>query len=259
MENLAAKFLRGNATCENPVHLNVCLRKDTDLKELVQEIRKRFKINPDEKFNFGIIGLHPCGNLASILTNFFLNAPEAKFLNLVGCCYMKLTCQQRNTLYEHELRDEDFIGYPLSDYLRSKHTQSHLSYESREIACHAIEQYTQRLASQNYDHLRVHSFRATIERIICKYWPEYKHSGLKSIKRLTSFTDYCQQAVSHLGIQIPQSDIEAAETKHNLSDWTKVVIFYSLRLMLAPLVESVILYDRLLWLKERSKRYMHLF
>lgn len=210
-------------------------------------------MSDDAVFRFGIVGLHPCGDLASILINFFMQCPEAVFLNLVGCCYMKLSCAKRNELYESERNDCNFFGYPLSGYLRNENTfGTHLSYEAREIACHAIEKYTKRLSSRNYDYLRVHSFRAAIEKIICERWPSLKHSGLKSIKTLTTFSDYCEQAVNHMDIKIPYAEVESNEVKTNLENWKNVVIFYSLRLMLAPLVESVILYDRLLWLMENG-------
>lgn len=258
-----------------PQYLNICLRKDTDLTELVEvsfnppasyrafifirffilkKIKECFNVGDEAPFRFGIIGLHPCGDLASILINFFMQCPEAAFLNLVGCCYMKVSCAKRNKLHEKKATESDFIGYPLSNYLRSECAfDTHLSYEAREIACHAIERYTQRLSSRNYEYLRVHSFRAAIEKIICKNWPSMKHAGLRSIKTLTTFKDYCQQAVKHLDIKIPGPEVDSDEVIANLESWKNVVIFYSLRLMLAPLVESVILYDRLLWLMENGK------
>lgn len=243
-----------DASFERPQYLNICLKRDTDLTELVQKIRKCFNKEDDAGFRFGIIGLHPCGDLASILTNFFMQCPEAEFLNFVGCCYMKLTCAKRNALYEAEADECDLIGYPLSEYLRESHSfDTHLSYEAREIACHAIEKYSQRLSSGDYDYLRVHSFRAALEKIICDNWPSLKHSGLKSIKTLTTFDDYCRQAVDHMDIEIPNNEVESDEVKANLENWKNVVIFYSLRLMLAPLIESVILYDRLLWLMENGE------
>lgn len=59
---------------------------------ILQKIRKAFGIpESDEDFSFGLIGLHPCGDLAIILTNFFLKCDKVRFLNIVGCCYMKLT------------------------------------------------------------------------------------------------------------------------------------------------------------------------
>lgn len=212
----------------------------------------------DETFKFGIIGLHPCGDLASILTNFFLESSEAKFLNLVGCCYFKIT-----TTTDDLNENIQHYGYPLSEYLMEMDIQPkwhHLSFESREIACHAIEVYAKRLKAKEYDYLRVHSFRAAIEKIICKYWPDRKHSGLRSIKHLTTFREYCQKAVSHLdGVRIPDHEIDASDTITNLEQWKSVVIFYTLRLMLAPVVESVILYDRLLCLLEHGNFQIDFF
>lgn len=266
------------------VHLNLCLSRETSFKNLIhvrnthinlplsqhftkkghqfnptfifQDIRKCFKIDSnDTTFRFGIIGLHPCGDLASILINFFHENDEPKFLNLVGCCYFKITTTSADGCDTNALNINS-KGYPLSEYLLknidTKWTH-HLSFEAREIACHAIEVYSNRLAQNNYENLRVHAFRAAIEKIIRKYWPERKHSGLRSIKRLTTFREYCKQAVSHLdGLQIPDIDINSADTIENLNNWKFIVIFYTLRLMLAPIVESVILFDRMLCLLERG-------
>lgn len=144
-------------------------------------------------------------------------------------------------------------GYPISKYcLIQKPVATHLSYEAREIACHAIEQYAKRLAAANFEYLRIHSYRAAIEKIICQHWPERKHSGLKSVKQLGTFEAYCKEAVSHLGIDIPAKDIQSNDSNINLKNWKQVVLFYSLRLMFAPLIESVILYDRTLFLLEHG-------
>ncbi|XP_031634471.1 protein RRNAD1 [Contarinia nasturtii] len=248
LTDLATRFCTDEITFRRPVHLNICLNRDTSFKDLVAAIKKSFGIAVNETFKFGIIGLHPCGDLASILTNFYLQSSEAKFLNLVGCCYFKIQNLSNST----NIRNK---GYPLSEYLNRHFDPNdyHLSFVAREISCHAIEVYANRLSDKNYDNLRVHSFRAAIEKIICKYWPEKKRSGLRSIKRLTTFRDYCHQAVSHLdGIHIPDHDIDSTDTLANLERWKSVVIFYTLRLVLAPLVESVILYDRLLCLLEHG-------
>lgn len=203
--------------------------------------------------------MHPCGDLAAILTDFFLKSKEAAFLNLVGCCYFKMSVPPTDALICSDNQISSY-GYPLSEYLLKTSPLPnicHLSFESREIACHAIEVYAARLAVKNYEYLRVHSFRAAIEKIICKNWPDRKRSGLRSIKHLTTFRDYCRQAVNHLEeINIPEGDIDATETLNDLSRWKFVVIFYTLRLMFAPLVESVILYDRLLWLMENGNYFL---
>lgn len=59
------------------------------LKELFQN---EFGLNETET-EFGLIGLHPCGDLAPILLKFYSSRNEAKFICIVGCCYMKLTIQ----------------------------------------------------------------------------------------------------------------------------------------------------------------------
>lgn len=135
-------------------------------------------------FSFGIIGLHPCGDLGAILMKMFLACKQAKFLNFVGCCYMKLST-------EGSLSQCAPIGYPLSWFLHSQKNSAidaQLSYASREIACHAIEIYSQRLLAGDYENLKIHSFRAATERILIKYWPKLRHCGLRNVKHTKGMT-----------------------------------------------------------------------
>jgi hypothetical protein len=55
-----------------------------------QALKIAFDI-PGESFSFGMVGLHPCGDLTPILMHLFVQCPNVKFINIVGCCYMKLT------------------------------------------------------------------------------------------------------------------------------------------------------------------------
>lgn len=148
----------------------------------------------------------------------------------------------------------DFSSFPLSYYSKN-HNLCHLSYEAKEISCHSQEVYVERLTANNYSNLMIHCYRAAIEKIISKHWPQLKHAALKSIKHsaVLTFPDYCSRATSHLNIVIPMSDILAADVQNDLICWKKVVIFYTLRLVLASLVESVILYDRMLSVLEKGK------
>lgn len=61
---------------------------------------------------------------------------------------------------------------------------------------------------------------------------------------------YCKEAVKKIGIVIDDSVIHSEESRENLEKWSHVVKFYSLRLMLAPLIETIILLDRLLYMME---------
>uniref|UniRef100_A0A182WIP3 Methyltranfer_dom domain-containing protein n=1 Tax=Anopheles minimus TaxID=112268 RepID=A0A182WIP3_9DIPT len=240
--------LRGFTT--HPVHLHEKVNLDhIDPERFVQLLRDALNVEKgqqSDEFKFGLIGLHPCGDLAPSLLRLFLACRECRFVKLVCCCYMKLSSP--NTTFNDAAND---YGFPLSDFCRT--AKLGLSYEAREIACHAIEQYRDKLKS-GYHELKVHAYRAAIENIIVRMRPDLKRSGLKGgIKAAeVSFAEYCQHAVAGLGIIIPEKDIHSEETRHNLSRWEEVVKFYTLRLMFAPLIETIILYDRLLFLFEKG-------
>ncbi|XP_055536887.1 methyltransferase-like protein 25B [Wyeomyia smithii] len=226
----------------HPVHLS---RKENleiiDPCQFAQMIRDSFNVEKGTPFRFGLIGLHPCGDLAVVLLKLFLACPEAKFIKIVCCCYMKLSTKDDET---------ESYGFPLSDF-SNKHNLR-LSYESREIACHAIEQYGHKLQT-GYDELKVHAYRAAVEKIIVKLYPHLKHFGLKSTKVSNMcFQEYCDRATSGLQIELPQTETQSDDTRFNLSCWERVVKFYTLRLMFAPLIESLILYDRWLYLLEQG-------
>lgn len=79
---------------------------------------------------------------------------------------------------------------------------------------------------------------------------------------LRDFFSYCKKATAKLlGDIIHPDHIESKEIQDCLEQWNEVVIFYSFRLFFAPLIESIILYDRLLSLMEKSitmlKKYFH--
>nr|CAD7427372.1 unnamed protein product [Timema monikensis] len=143
----------------------------------------------------------------------------------------------------------------MSNYIYKTLGGNMLSYEAREIACHAIETYSERLRSGLYLDLKVHSYRAALEQIIVKNWPNLRHTAIKSVKhtKQITFTQYCERAVERLGLKLTEADLTAEDAERNLSQWKQVVTFYSLRLILAPLVETVLLLDRLLFLRESGQ------
>ncbi|XP_067001366.2 methyltransferase-like protein 25B isoform X1 [Anabrus simplex] len=102
--------------------------------------------------------------------------------------------------------------------------------------------------------VKVHCYRATLERLLVKHSPDLRHAGIHSIKHvhLMAFEEYCKAAVSRLGVQLSLEQASCEETLDNLAQWKRVVTLYSLRLMLAPLVETIVLLDRLLYLHERG-------
>ncbi|XP_053951634.1 methyltransferase-like protein 25B isoform X1 [Anastrepha ludens] len=233
------------ANLRRPEHVTLCLTSDMQPEQFLSIIAESLQ-RTDTNFQFGIIGLHPCGDLAVILMRMFINSPQARFLNFASCCYMKLSTAETQS-------NAQLHGYPLSRYMRQRAKLAHLSYEAREISCHAMEMYCDRLAKGDYEHLKVHAFRAATERILVKHWPDLKHCGLRNVKHVPGmqFEDYFYKAVQGLeAANLQRKELQSAVTQNDLRHWRRIVIFYTLRLMFAPLVESIILYDRALYLQE---------
>lgn len=73
-----------------------------------------------------------------------------------------------------------FQGFPLSDFC--KHNNYALSYQAKEMACHAIESYTEKLLQGECWRLKIHAYRALLEKIIVSIRPDLQHSAVTSVK-----------------------------------------------------------------------------
>lgn len=70
--------------CSNAMDENICI--------VPQEVGG--KVNECERNDsFILVGLHTCGDLSPTLLRTFVNCSEVRGIVLVGCCYMKLTCE----------------------------------------------------------------------------------------------------------------------------------------------------------------------
>ncbi|XP_021232321.1 protein RRNAD1 isoform X5 [Numida meleagris] len=121
-----------------------------------------------------LTGLHACGDLSVALLRHFARSPQVAAVTSAACCYMKLsTCP--------EPTGSSLPGYPLSTWVAGLpgHT---LSYRAREAACHAVEEYTERLGRDS-ECLRVHCYRAVLETLIRAADPSKKHLGVQTVKK----------------------------------------------------------------------------
>ena len=115
-----------------------------------------------------LVGLHTCGDLTPTMLRVFAENREVVGVISVGCCYMKLTTMEEGEKEDKEggcvhdgtgnaTHDSDSkleatptcsprvpIGYPLSRYVKSL-VGHKLSYEARELACHAFNSYRRKL------------------------------------------------------------------------------------------------------------------
>ncbi|XP_076322980.1 methyltransferase-like protein 25B isoform X4 [Tachypleus tridentatus] len=63
---------------------------------------------------------------------------------------------------------------------------------------------------------------------------------------------YVQKALNRIQLYIPDKDVNSSWVASYLEQWEHVVVFYSLRLLLAPVIESLVLIDRMLYLYEKG-------
>uniref|UniRef100_A0A803SNG3 Methyltransferase like 25B n=1 Tax=Anolis carolinensis TaxID=28377 RepID=A0A803SNG3_ANOCA len=197
-----------------------------------------------------LTGLHACGDLSVALLRYFARCPQVVGITSVGCCYMKLTAEDEMDLSPGPPSSE--WGYPLSRWVSSLPGHG-LSYKAREGACHAIEDYAQRLRDQSPT-LRTHCFRAALEVVIRAADPNKRRLGVQTIKKVhtLSFQEYARLGLERLGMEPSLAHVSPELVAAMLAEEQKVVAFFSLALLLAPVVETLLLLDRMIYLQEQG-------
>lgn len=207
--------------------------------------------------DFVLTGLHACGDLSSTLLRHFVHCPHVRGITSVACCYMKITTRESPTppglvqcpgSLPHPPSQ---FGYPMS--ARVKGLPGHrLSYKAREGSCHAIEDYVRRLR-EGSELLRTHCYRAMLESFIRDVRPDLRRAGIQTIKKahLLTFTEYARLGLPRVGLP-PDLPLDPARVEAMLKHQSRVVVFFSLALLLAPVVETLVLLDRIIFLQENG-------
>uniref|UniRef100_A0A4W4FZH7 Methyltransferase domain-containing protein n=1 Tax=Electrophorus electricus TaxID=8005 RepID=A0A4W4FZH7_ELEEL len=184
--------------------------------------------------NFVLTGLHACGDLSATLLRHFANCPYIQGITSVACCYMKITTMENPI--------EWVRGLP----------RHQLSYKAREGACHALEDYLHRLREES-GLLKTHCYRAALESIIRAEKPHLRRASIQTIKKahMLSFAEYARLGLPRVGLpgDLP---IDPVHVGTMLKQQDRVIVFFSLALLLAPVVETLLLLDRMLFLQERG-------
>lgn len=190
-------------------------------------------------------GLHTCGNLASTCIKVYTLNSCVKTICNVGCCYHLLTekFEMDNSNVDEKAGD---FGFPLSNLLISK--KFVLGRNARMLASQSVDRILESQLLRN---------KYIFYRALFEVWLENCGLSGKQVGRMkkqcNSFHEYVAEASKRLDVDIYPSneqlnklfsDYESREVEMN--------IFYLLRCMLAPVVECVILLDRLLFLLEQG-------
>ncbi|KAI3361383.1 hypothetical protein L3Q82_012938 [Scortum barcoo] len=211
--------------------------------------------------DFVLTGLHACGDLSATLLRHFVNCPHVCGITSVACCYMKITTKENPSppglvgrpplpTPDQDSPPSEF-GYPMSSWVGGLPGHQ-LSYKAREGACHAVEDYVRRLREES-ELLRTHCYRAMLETFIRDTRPDLRRAGIQTIKKahLLTFPEYACLGLARVGLPpgLPL-DLERAEAM--LKQQGRVVVYFSLALLLAPVVETLVLLDRMIYLQENG-------
>lgn len=197
-----------------------------------------------------LTGLHTCGNLAATCLKLFHAQSSIELMCNIGCCYHLLKEQFSTTEFFGNKQVEDLnqeIGFPLSKYLQEK--QVKLGRNARMLAAQSIERT---IAAKELPNISLY-YRSLLELIICEEHPELRDTiQVGKIRKFNNFKEYvdnCSKKYPHLNLNTER--VEQIEKLSELRQDKKLLdLFYLLRMTFAPVLESLILLDRLLFLKE---------
>ncbi|PNJ20438.1 METTL25 isoform 6 [Pongo abelii] len=169
-----------------------------------------------------MVGLHTCGDLAPNTLRIFTSNSEIKGVCSVGCCYHLLSEEFEN---QHKEHTQEKWGFPMCHYLKEERWCC--GRNARMSACLALERVAagQGLPTESL------FYRAVLQDIIKDCYGITKcdrHVG-KIYSKCSSFLDYVRRSLKKLGLD---------ESK--------------LKVVLAPCIETLILLDRLCYLKEQE-------
>ncbi|XP_068951194.1 probable methyltransferase-like protein 25 isoform X1 [Petaurus breviceps papuanus] len=194
-----------------------------------------------------MVGLHTCGDLAPDTLRIFTSKSEIKGVCSVGCCYHLLSEK-----YEKQYKDYtlEMWGFPMCQYLKEE--EWCCGRNARMSACLALERVAvgQGLATESL------FYRAVLQEIIkeCYGITECDKRVGKVYSKSTSFLDYVRKSLKKLELddsKLTEKMIMEYYEKYKPRR-KELEAFNMLKVVLAPCIESLILMDRLCYLKEQD-------
>lgn len=206
---------------------------------------------------FCLSGLHTCGNLAPSCLHIFRHNAAIRTLCNVGCCYHLIDEQfvENDFFVERHQKDRTSatVGFPMSAHLRDQ--RSALGRNARMLASQSLE----RTVAARELPGRSLFYRALLEVLIAERRPELGNcvqvGRMKGVDALR-FGEYVARCVRRLGADALPVDVAEVERREAalMAEYglqqRRMELFYLVRQTFAPVLETVILLDRLLYLKE---------
>ncbi|KAM7113900.1 putative methyltransferase-like protein 25 isoform 3-T3 [Molossus nigricans] len=209
---------------------------DSELHDIIQDLEDCL-----------MVGLHTCGDLAPNTLRIFTSNSAIKGVCSVGCCYHLLSEE-----FEEPHKDctEEKWGFPMCHYLKEERWCC--GRNARMSACLALERVAvgQGLPTESL------FYRAVLQDIIKGCYGITRcdrHVG-KIYSKSSSFLDYVRKSLKKLGLdesKLPENIIMDYYEKYK-PRMNELEAFNMLKVVLAPCIETLILLDRLCYLKEQE-------
>ncbi|XP_006871883.1 PREDICTED: methyltransferase-like protein 25 [Chrysochloris asiatica] len=225
-------------SCESSIYspLTSFITADSELRDIIKDLEDCL-----------MVGLHTCGDLAPNTLRIFTSKYEIKGVCSVGCCYHLLSEEFEN---QHKECTQEQWGFPMCHYLKEKRWCC--GRNARMSACLALERVAvgQGLPTESL------FYRAVLQDIIKDWYGITKCDGHvgKIYSKSSSFLDYVRKSLKKLGLdesKLPEKIIMDYYEKYK-PRMNELEAFNMLKVVLAPCIETLILLDRLCYLKEQE-------
>eukprot|EP00658_Telonema_sp_P-2_P081737 TRINITY_DN8465_c0_g1_i5.p1 TRINITY_DN8465_c0_g1~~TRINITY_DN8465_c0_g1_i5.p1 ORF type:complete len:364 (-),score=95.49 TRINITY_DN8465_c0_g1_i5:398-1489(-) len=210
-----------------------------------------------------LVGLHTCGDLGPTVIKAFLRCEHAAALLNVGCCYNFLTVCNSDTQGAAD------CGYPLSERLREARYRPTRT-GSLMLAGQAVHRWRSNPKSGSM--FKAHFYRAVLQAVLKQEHPEFLRKREEALRALDNnyvppefslkkvpaklakeWCTYVPAALERLGLEnaLTAEQLTSLLERHAHVEH-QVAVFWTLRAVLAPAVETLLLLDRQLYLAEKQ-------
>eukprot|EP00898_Chlorokybus_atmophyticus_P006738 jgi/Chlat1/7065/Chrsp56S06714 len=221
-----------------------------------------------------LVGLHACGDLSPAMLRMFVQSEGVRAVVNVGCCYNSIR-EATNDTDADDSRDnkEAQHGFPMSTACRELGVE--LGGQAGMLACQSADRWSRESPQAAALRFRHHAFRAALELVLAELPADERlnHAPLRDFKKkkhrhkqqsdgaagpsaninaAEEFVLYAREALRALAPTCSVRDEKLTGVWHTVAPYEALVgPFWSLRTVLAPPLESLILLDRLMYLREQ--------
>lgn len=245
----SGEAIEGNTKNRQDMYKTITLFID-ETTNFVQLAKEHFSSKDTELFC--LTGLHTCGNLAASCLKIYKTNNYIKLLCNVGCCYHLLVEEFSVDNFFNKKKYEinkSCLGFPLSSFLRKN--KFLLGRNARMLASQSIH----RFFSENEPPNITLFYRAILEILLSQKFDKQQRESFAFGKiKSNDFHEYVKSCYKKINLlnEIPSHEEIQQVQKEFEPKWERMKLYYVLRLFFAPIIETLIMLDRLLYLNENQ-------